>query len=167
MAEVNTKKKPLLDIFKVFTKINSGDLNYFASLTAEEQKSISPLVLLMWMQNSSMDGQVLYLNEFVNRYLFSSLKDEPEAAFMMLQLGSRINHDKRYQWKKRCTNKGRSDTIKNVLGVLCQYFEEPSHKLSHYLDRMSIDDFLGICDELGIQDDEKKKLKKEFEKVNG
>ena len=151
-----------LDIFECFRKLNSLDFDFWDKLTPEERKQISPYVFTMWMQNSPNDGQVLYLNEFVNPYLFTTLKGHDDISFILLALSSR-GKSNRYSWVKRPTSKSsKSDAVKEILG---QYFEEADRNLSYYIDHMDVDDFTKICEKMGFQDDEIKKLKKEFNKL--
>jgi hypothetical protein len=55
--------------------------------------------------------------------------------------------------------------MEGVIYVLKEFFPESVRNIQFYLDRLPLDVFIEICDALGIQDDEKKKLKKEFEKA--
>ena len=63
---------------------------------------------------------------------------------------------------KREENGVKADGVKNVLK---EYFEESERNIGYYLERLTSEEFVKICEELGIQDDEKKKLKKEFDKT--
>ena len=150
-----------VDIFKSFKQLNSLDLDFWEKLSSDEKKQVSPLVFTMWMQNSENDGQVLYLNEFINPYLFSSLKDRHDIAFTLLSLSSRGKQN-RYSWVKRKSNK-ESSKIQNISKIIKEYFDVSERQVEYYLNGISASEFLEICNELGIQDDEKKKLKKEFD----
>ena len=104
----------------------------------------------------------MYLNEFVNPYLFNSLKDNNDLAFTMLALSTRKKQN-RYQWVKRPSIKSATAKLTNVKAVLKEYFEESEKNIQYYLDRVTIEEFVSICKMQGRQDDEIKKLKKEFE----
>lgn len=153
------------DLFGAFRKLNGLDFDFWDKLTPEERKQASPFVFTMWMQNSKNDGQVLYLNEFVNPHLFTTLKGKEDISFILLALSSRGKQNQ-YSWVKRPTNKG-SGKADGVKAILAEYFEESEKNLDYYLQRMTSPEFVAICEELGVQDDEKKKLKKEFEKFQG
>lgn len=153
-----------LDIFGSFRKLNSLDFGFWDNLTPEEQKQASPYVFMMWMQNSANDGQVLYLNEFVNPHMFTTLRDKPDIAFIMLALSSRGKQNK-YSWVKRPSNKDKGVKADAVKEVLKEYFEESERNIGYYLQRVTVEEFVKICEQLGRQDDEIKKLKKEFEKT--
>jgi len=153
-----------LDLFGSFRKLNSLDFEFWDKLTPEEQKQASPYVFTMWMQNSSNDGQVLYLNEFVNTHLFTTLRDKPDIAFILLALSSRGKQNK-YSWVKRPSNKEKGVKADGVKEILKEYFEESERNIGYYLERLTSAEFEKICEEMGVQDDEKKKLKKEFEKA--
>ena len=118
----------------------------------------------MWMQNSKNDGQVLYLNEFVNPHLFTTLKGKEDIAFILLSLSSRGKQNQ-YSWVKRPSNKDKSAKADKVKEILMEYFEESEKNIGYYLQKLLPAEFVGICEDLGFQDDEIKKLKKEFEKA--
>ena len=153
-----------LDLFGAFRQLNSLDFDFWDKLTPEERKQASPFVFSMWMQNSSNDGQVLYLNEFVNPHLFTTLKNKEDIAFILLALSSR-GHQNRYSWVKRPSNKEKGVKADGVKSILKEYFEESERNIGYYLERLTSEEFVRICEEMGFQDDEKKKLKKEFEKA--
>ena len=155
-----------LDIFGAFRRLNSLDFDFWDKLTDEEKKQASPYVFTMWMQNSDNDGQVLYLNEFVNPHLFTTLKGKEDVAFIMLALSSR-GRQNRYSWVKRPSNKEKGAKADAVKAILKEYFEESERNIGYYLERLTAEEFVKICHEVGIQDDEVKKLKKEFEKAQG
>lgn len=155
-----------LDLFGSFRKLNSLDFGFWDNLTPDEKKQASPYVFTMWMQNSKNDGQVLYLNEFVNPHLFTTLKGQEDISFILLALSSRGKQNQ-YSWVKRPSNKDSSSKIEGVKAVLREYFEESDKNLNYYIQRLTVAEFVEICEDLGIQDDEKKKLKKEFEKAQG
>lgn len=153
-----------LDIFGAFRQLNSLDFEFWDKLTDEEKKQASPYVFTMWMQNSTNDGQVLYLNEFVNPHLFTTLKDKEDIAFILLSLSSRGKQN-RYSWVKRPSNKQAKSDL--VLDVLCEHFEESPKNIGYYIRNLTEAEFMNICESRGMQDDEKKKAKKEFAKVKG
>jgi hypothetical protein len=152
------------DLFGAFRRLNSLDFDFWDSLTPEERKQVSPYVFTMWMQNSKNDGQVLYLNEFVNPHLFTTLKGKEDIAFILLSLSSRGKQNQ-YSWVKRPSNKDKSAKADKVKEILMEYFEESEKNIGYYLQKLLPAEFVGICEDLGFQDDEIKKLKKEFEKA--
>lgn len=153
------------DLFGAFRKLNSLDFDFWDNLSDADRKQASPYVFTMWMQNSKNDGQVLYLNEFVNPHLFTTLKGKEDISFILLALSSRGKQNQ-YSWVKRPSNKssGKADGVKAILE---EYFEESEKNLGYYMQRLTVQEFVEICEHLGVQDDEKKKLKKEFEKFQG
>jgi hypothetical protein len=153
-----------VDIFKAFDRLSALDLNFWDSLTDGQRKQISPYVFTLWMKSTPSDAQILYLNEFINPHLFTSLKNNEDIAFMLLALSTR-GHKHRYSWKAAHSAKKGKSKKEGVKNVLKEYFQESERNIQYYLDRLTLDEFLEICDALGIQDDEKKKLKKEFEKA--
>ena len=143
-----------LDLFGAFRQLNSLDFDFWDKLTPEERKQASPFVFSMWMQNSSNDGQVLYLNEFVNPHLFTTLKNKEDIAFILLALSSR-GHQNRYSWVKRPSNKEKGVKADGVKSILKEYFEESERNIGYYLERLTSEELVIICAEMGIQDDEK------------
>ena len=153
-----------LDLFGSFRRLNSLDFDFWDNLSAEERKQSSPFVFTMWMQNSKNDGQVLYLNEFVNPHLFTTLKGKEDIAFILLALSSR-GAQNQYSWVKRPSNKDKTAKADKVKEILMGYFEESERNIEYYLQKLTPAEFVSICEALGFQDDEIKKLKKEFEKA--
>ena len=65
---------------------------------------------------------------------------------------------------KRPSNKEKKQKDENVRNVLTSYLEDDSN-LDYYIHHLDVEGFMEICDNIGLQDDEKKKIKKEFEKL--
>ena len=79
-----------LDLFKVvLPQIDLRNKDYYASLSAEEKKEISPYVLMRFMssvkQQSLVDHHLIMVNEIVNRD-FSCFSKHPELQWKLLCL---------------------------------------------------------------------------------
>jgi hypothetical protein len=65
----------------------------------------------------------------------------------------------------RANLKKDSEPLQKVKEILMEYFEESEKNIGYYLQNLLPAEFVSICEDLGFQDDEIKKLKKEFEKA--
>lgn len=69
--KVQPKKKYTLDLFKeILPAIDSGNKNYYRSLSEEQQKEIDPWVLMRWLSsseyNKDLEKDLINVNYFVN-----------------------------------------------------------------------------------------------------
>lgn len=146
-----------LDIFALFDKLNSSKSgNIYASLTDDEKKGFSPLIIMRWLSGTSDERQIILLNEFVNKNVFPLAK-HPELLMRLLHAAS-SKTGKRYQWMGVKSNKKNSETIRAVADFL-----DMSAREARLLDPFPPDDeVLKMAECLGWQKDELAKLKKEF-----
>ena len=73
-----------LDIFRILNNINKK-IDFYDTLTTEEQKSIQPLVLMKWLSGTSSMRQIAFLNEIVNPYIFT-LSNHKKLLIWMLTI---------------------------------------------------------------------------------
>lgn len=101
-----------LDLFKVvLPQIDLRNKDYYATLTADEKKEISPYVLMRFMshvkQQSLIDHHLIMVNEIVNRD-FSVFNKHPELQWKLLCLcgiGSKQFHPWLAPGKKQTKSK--------------------------------------------------------------
>ncbi len=146
-----------LDIFALFDKLNSSKSgNIYASLTDDEKKGFSPLIIMRWLSGTSDERQIILLNEFVNKNVFPLAK-HPELLMRLLHAAS-SKTGKRYQWLGIKGNKKNSETIRAV-----GEFLDMSVREVRLLDPFPPnDEVMKMAESLGWQKDELAKLKKEF-----
>ena len=146
-----------VDIFAGFRSLNAGQHDWYDQLDAKQQKTVTPLVFLMWMKSSSDDNHILRLNNGVNRYAFRSLSKHPDVSFSLLSLAARKKQH-RYQWVKPPSSK----TVKvpeELSSVFLEYFPHASNsEVETYSIQISVDEFKEIAIECGRDSAEVKKL---------
>ena len=84
------KKKYALDLMRVLGELDAGNRNFYNSLTPEEKKAYTPLVLMRWMsnlgdQNPNQAYAILAVNDIVN-IGFWQLTKHPELQHLQLCL---------------------------------------------------------------------------------
>jgi len=151
-----TKHK--VDIFKVFASINNKDQEFYTSLSEEEQKALAPLVLMRWMSGTSSKLQIMMLNEFANRYVFS-LADHKKLLMDMLLVCS-PGSQKRYSWIKA---KGKSTSKTPLLTELIKdTYNYSTMKAIDALPLLDDETLIEMATDLGRQTQEIKDIKKEL-----
>ena len=146
-----------LDIFDLLGKINSpksGDI--YAKLSDEERKGFAPLIVMRWMSGTSDERQIILLNEFVNKSVFSLAK-HPHLLMQLLQVAS-SKTNKRYQWL------GIKSKKKNVesMRVVGEYYEMSEREVKLLNPFPTQEEMIQMAEELGWEKEDIKKLEKEF-----
>ena len=147
----------LLDIFKVLEKIDLKQRDYFSSLTEKEVKSFAPVVVTRWLSGTYTKYQVVIINEIVNPYIFS-LHHHKLLLWYLLTIGT-SGKKQRYSWNKTLTNKANDTAC-----ILCvkEYFNYSSKDAQQAYKTIDKKYILDMAEELGYQDGELNKIKKEL-----
>lgn len=146
-----------LDIFELLGKINSsksGDI--YSKLSDDEKKGFAPLIVMRWMSGTSDQRQIILLNEFVNKYVFSLAK-HPHLLMQLLQVAS-SKTSKRYQWIG-VKSKKKSNLMKRAVKEYYDMSDREVAMLSPFPDNESI---MEMAEHLGWDKDEINTLKKEL-----
>jgi len=153
---METKYK--LDIFQMLNSIDRKNDQVFSSLTEEEQKAFQPLVAMRWLSGIKSERQIVFLNEFVNPYIFS-LYTHKNLLFKLMTVctSGTIN---RYRWNKMNSKKRGNKPLS--VTVIKEYFNYTNIQAIEALSFLSADDILQYATELGWQKDEISKLKQEL-----
>lgn len=146
-----------VDIFKVLDSLSRGDKNVWESFTEEEQKSISPLILMRWLSGTSSQRQIVYLNELANHLIFVLAK-HPSLLLKVLSCCT-DKRPGRFQW---IPQKKSSGSKKLSVKVLQEYYNYSSREAMMYLHLVNKDNMVKMAEELGWEKDELTKLKKEL-----
>lgn len=153
------KKSFALDIFEVLRKLSTGDTQLYDSLTDEERKSISPLVVMRWMSGTSDMRQIVMLNEFVNPFVFSIGGNHKELLVKLLAVAS-SKQPHRYKWVPIKKKEGKESALS--IKVLMEAYEYSAREVREIIRHVSPAEIYEIAEQLGWQSDELKKLKKEI-----
>lgn len=160
-------KKPefKLDIFSILAKLDAKDLHVWEQLSEVEQKGFSSFIITRWMSGTSDPLQVMYVNELVNSLLFKFSKDagfklDHEELYCKLLACCGSKRSRRFSWipEAKKTNK-----ISNLaLSVIKDYYEYSTREALSTLDLLSPADIYELAEDLGWQQADLKKLKKEI-----
>jgi len=152
-------KEYKLDLFKeVLPNISRKNEKYYKSLTEEQAKEITPLVLMRWLSGTNDARQVYFLNELVNPFVFNLGKHKELLVDLMTLCTS--GKQQRYKFVK-VKSKKTSKTPKTV-GVIKQFFEYSTLDAIEVLPIISDDDILSFAEQLGRQPPEITAIKKEL-----
>jgi hypothetical protein len=136
--------------------LDKRDFQAWDKLNEEERKSFSALILMRWMAGTADARQIVFLNELLNPVLFS-LGKHPELQMKLLASAS-SGISQRYKWM------GVKSGAKKVKGlkVIQEYFGYNTREATEAATLLKKDVIIEMANELGYQDDEIKKLKKEL-----
>ncbi len=151
-----TDKK--LDIFAILAALDRKDVDFYSNLTPAEQKTIQPFVLMRWLTGTYNKRQVFLINELINPYVFS-MNDHKDLLWKMLTMCT-TGKPQRYVWNKPGARGSASPT---AIKIIQQYFGYNSRDSAQTLKLLSHDDVILMAEELGWQDDEINKVRKEFD----
>ena len=147
----------LLDIFQVLSQIDKKNIGFYSLLTPAEQKAFVPVVITRWLTGTYIKLQVVLVNELINPYLFSLYK-HPELLYKLMTICV-DGKSQRYAW-----NKVLSRTISKPLATktIQQYFNYSSREAEKSLNILAPDDVVAMAEELGWQNEDINKIRKEF-----
>ena len=146
-----------LDIFAILAALDKKDVDFYANLSAEEQKQIQPFVLMRWLSGTYNKRQIILLNQLVNPYLFVS--SFPKEVLWYLLTICTSGKSQRYFWNKPQLGKS---TAPIATKVIQQYFGYNRSDASDALKLLTSDDVIMMAEELGWQEDEVNKIRKEY-----
>lgn len=131
-------------------------------MSEEEQKEFAPLVFQRWLSGSKNAGQISFLNEVVNPFVFD-LSKHKELLYMLMTVCTDGSF-KKYTWQKA---KGRAvPSMPTALDVVERM--NPYLTRSQALDTLKLfseTDVLEMALELGCDKNETSKIKAEFKKL--
>lgn len=147
-----------LDIFGLLRKIkspSSGDV--YASLSDLEKKGFFPLVVMRWLSGTDNEAQILALNDFANKAIFP-LGKHPHLLMLLLQACSPKTNG-RSSWLG-IKSGGKKTQLRDQ--VVMEFFDFTINDVRAMTVFPSDIEIIGMAEEIGFQDDEIKKLKKEI-----
>lgn len=145
------------DLFDGLRELNSRNLGWYRSLTDEGKKAAHPLVIMRWLSGTSDRAQIVRLNEFANRYVFS-LGTEKELLFKLL--AASCTGPKRNTWLKGPS----SGSSRLSVQAIKERYEVSVREAEQYLGLLNAEDVLHCAEHAGWDADAIKKLKAELTK---
>ena len=152
-------KEYKLDLFKeVLPNISRKNEKYYKSLTEEQTKEITPLVLMRWLSGANDARQIFMLNELVNPFVFVL----PKHKELLVDLMTISASGKQYRYKFIKVKSKKTSKTPKVVAVIKQYFEYSTLDAIEVLPILSDDDILSFAEQLGRQPPEITAIKKEL-----
>jgi hypothetical protein len=150
-----------LDIFRVLEAINDKDVGFLDKLTEEEAKAFVPFVVQRWLSGTPSAKQVFFINELLNPFVFS-LQGHKKLLWDLMTICS-PGKQQRYAWNALPSKKNTSKPT--AVKVLQEYYGYSSTDAVNVLDLLSRQNLLDMAEELGWQNDEIAKIKKEVKET--
>jgi hypothetical protein len=152
-----TKQVDIFDVLKNIDKnIDKNGLKFFNQLTQQEKGSVHPLVVMRWMSGCNSKDQILLLNSLVNPFVYKLHK---HSDLLIKNLMVCSTGEKRYQWLKRS---GKVPKFPKTTNILCDHFNASIEEVQNYLKMTKTESIIECIDDLGLQSDEMKEIKKEL-----
>ena len=144
------------DLFDMLAKLGKRDMSAYSSLDEEGKKAASPLVIMRWLSGTSDQAQIVRLNEFANKYVFS-LGQDKDLLFKLLA-ASCTGKSSRFNWVKGPGSKNTKLAVQAVKSKFgCSIREADQH-----LRFLENSDVVQYAEEAGWDKDQLKKLQLEL-----
>lgn len=143
------------DLFAGLDRLTAGDMTWYDKLSDAGKKAAAPFVMMRWLAGTSDPAQIVRLNTFVNPYAFSL--GQEKALLFKLMAASTTHKPKRYYWLKAPGG----TTNRLSLEVVKQYYGWSTREAA--LQPFEAAELVTMAEELGWDNDQLKKLKKELE----
>ena len=152
---LNLIMKNNFDLFEVLSKLSARKLDVFDSLTDEAVKEFQPLIIQRWLSGSTNELQIIRLNEFVNKFIFS-LPNEKELLLKLMGIACSGNV-KKCNWIKIEKNKNNL-----AVQVIKNRYNCSTREAKEHLNFLNKEDILEFAAELGMEKNDISKLQKEY-----
>lgn len=153
--------KDAFDLFALLGQLNRRDMKAFEKLSEGGQKAAHPFVIMRWLSGTSDRAQIVRLNEFANKYMFSLGAEKP--LLFKLLAASCTGNTQRASWIKGPTG----TSSKLSLEAIKSQFQCSTREAEEYLGMLEPADMLRYAEEAGWSKDEIKKLSTELGKEDG
>jgi hypothetical protein len=145
-----------LDIFWLLSEINKRNFNIWESLTVEQQKGFSPIVVQRWLAGTHDTEALRKLNDNVNPYVFALGKYPNLLLKLMSTTGNKKTN--RYFWKPLNKKKQKKLALEVIATARNCSLREAKIIFPGYTD----DDIITLAEDLAWEKDQLTKLKKEL-----
>jgi hypothetical protein len=151
-------KERALDVFTLLDQIDKKNYYIWDSLTEEQRKEFSPLVVMRWMAGCTDPAQIVFLNDIVNLSVFS-LGNHKEFLLKLLTVCSN-GQTKRYQWVNY--KLGGSKKMKKAVELVATHYRLGPKEAEDSRKLFSDEELFDLAELQGWQKDEIAELKKEL-----
>lgn len=151
-------KQYKLDLFNFLNNISQKNQKFYDTLSDEEIKELSPLILMRWLSGTNDPYQIYMLNELLNPFVFS-LGKHKELLVDLMTL-STSGRSQRYKFKKVKSNK--NTKLPNTVKVIKEYFNYSTLDAIEVMPLIKSEELLSLAEQLGRQKPEIARIKKEL-----
>ena len=151
-------KQYKLDLFNFLNNMSRKNEKFYGTLSEEEIKEISPLILMRWLSGTNNPYQIYMLNELLNPFVFTLGKHKELLVDLMTLSTTGISQ--RYQFKKAKSKK--TTKMPKTAAVIKEYFNYSTLDAVESIPLISNEDILALAEELGKQKPEITVIKKEL-----
>lgn len=150
-------KPRALDIFTLLDQIDKKNYYIWDSLTEEQRKEFSPLIVMRWMAGCTDPAQIVFLNDIVNVSVFV-LGNHKEFLLKLLTVCSN-GKQKRYQWiNYRMTKQTKKN--QKVIELISSFYKMSYKDAEDSVKLFSTEEIMELGEMSGLQKEELKDLKK-------
>jgi len=146
-----------LNVFEVLKHINMKDVEYYTTLTEEQQQEFVPVVVQRWLSGTTDARQIVFLNEFLNSYVFT-LQNHPKLLYQLMTVCSSGGRQ-RNNW---LVSNSKVQTYKQSIQVISEYQQISTVEAEDVIDLFTTTQILEMAELLGYQPVEIKKLTDEL-----
>lgn len=151
-------KEYKLDLFNFLNNISRKNEKFYRTLSEEEIKEISPLIIMRWLSGTKDARQIYFLNELVNPFVFT-LGNHKELLVDLMTLCT-SGRQQRYNFNKAKTKK--TTKAPKTVEVIKEYFQYNMIDALEVMPMLSNDDIISFAEQLGRQPPEITAIKKEL-----
>lgn len=149
-----------VDLNTILKKIDSKDRKYYQSLSSEEKKSVSAIVLMRFISSSNKpysDYSLIAVNDMANKH-FYEMKDHPELQYLLLTAAS-SGLPTRHNWIAG----SKKNNIEPLYNLISKFWPQSNRmEKDIILSKFDANSFSDFVDGCGIDQEEAKKVKKLF-----
>lgn len=151
-------KERALDVFQLLARIDQKDYDLWDSLSDDQKKEFSPLVVMRWMAGTTEPVQIIFLNEIVNISVFQ-LGEHKELLLKLLTVCSN-GKPKRYSWINYKVAGGKKS--KRATELIATHYNMSLKEANDSRRLFSPEEILELAEIHGLQKEEIAELKKEI-----
>lgn len=151
-------KERALDVFQLLARIDQKDYDIWDSLSDDQKKEFSPLVVMRWMAGTTEPVQIIFLNEIVNISVFQ-LGEHKELLLKLLTVCSN-GKPKRYSWINYKVAGGKKS--KRATELIATHYNMSLKEANDSRRLFSPEEILELAEIHGLQKEEIAELKKEI-----